>query len=487
MLILFNDVERSRDAAVARVRSRVSNMLDLLSAVEYLIVLNEMVLRFTAITTEIDGLVFAESPTSIARAQSTVSLNLGVLVRQALEFQDNVLRADIGRTLAETVSAMNDDSGAFVLAQRANRLSERVTAETSETARQFSKLKSLSDDIVLLAAAIAEVAAADARQALEAGRRLVIFLTGLSVIGAVLIVWIYINRNVIRRLNELIGATQSLAAGDLTTDVPVRGDDELADMGRALAIFKSNAVHLRDRESELERSNRALEQFAYLASHDLKEPLRAVGSYCDLIKFKYSDRLDDDGKMFIDYAVGGARRMRSLIDDLLKYSRIGRDETDAVPVDLNDCFDDACLSIRTLVLENEATINAGQMPNVLGNSTLLTRVFQNLFVNAIKFRTEAAPRIDVSCKKTTDGWNVSVIDNGIGIEPEFCERVFRIFQQLHSREEYPGNGLGLALCQRIVEQHGGTISIEPSKGTGTKVTFKLPMQVADDQSLDEAA
>jgi light-regulated signal transduction histidine kinase (bacteriophytochrome) len=206
----------------------------------------------------------------------------------------------------------------------------------------------------------------------------------------------------------------------------------------------------------------------------MQEPLRVIGSYCDLLRRRYADKLDQDGREFIDYAVDGATRMRSLIDDLLIYSRVGREEIKTEPVSLSDALEASLRNLRGVIEENAATVSADELPTVRGNSVMLSQLFQNLIGNGIKFHGENAPEVHIGCTKQGSDWVVSVRDNGIGIAPEFAEQVFGMFRRLHGRSEYPGNGLGLALCKRIVERHDGRIWIEPVEGSGTSVCFTLP-------------
>lgn len=241
---------------------------------------------------------------------------------------------------------------------------------------------------------------------------------------------------------------------------------------RTEALQKSNA-DLREREAELSRSNGELEQFAYMASHDLQEPLRMISSYCSLLHSRYAEKLDEQGVQFIEYAVDGADRMRSLIADLLRYSQVGQDGIEQGPVALDDAVDDAIRSLSAVIAENGARVSFGNLPVVSGDSGLLAQVFQNLIGNAIKFRADDAPDIRISAARDGGNWTISVSDNGVGIDPKYAERVFRMFQRLHGRDAYPGNGLGLALCQRILHRHGGAIWIASSQTPGTTVCFTL--------------
>jgi light-regulated signal transduction histidine kinase (bacteriophytochrome) len=241
---------------------------------------------------------------------------------------------------------------------------------------------------------------------------------------------------------------------------------------------------------ELRRSNAELEQFAYVASHDLQEPLRKVASFCQLLEKRYGDQLDERGLEYIAFAVDGAKRMQVLINDLLSFSRVGRVGAKAAEVDLDATLDDALANLATAIGESNAEIVRPQrLPRVVGDPTLLTAVWQNLIGNALKFRhTDRSPRIVIGCERGTgdraDEWLLSLADNGIGIEAEFADKVFVIFQRLHGRDAYDGTGLGLALCKKIVEHHGGSIWIDTSYRGGTR--FLLTIPAARDEKVDRS-
>lgn len=225
---------------------------------------------------------------------------------------------------------------------------------------------------------------------------------------------------------------------------------------------------------ELRRSNRDLEQFAYAASHDLQEPLRLVAGYTELLAERYGDRLDDKGRKFIHYAADGARRMQALIQDLLTFSRVTTRGRDFEEVDVSSALESAIDNLSAAIEENGARVTRDRLPPVRGDESQLTLLFQNLIGNAIKFRGADPPRVHVTAHAEDGNQVFSIRDNGIGIDAGHQERIFTIFQRLHSREEYPGTGVGLALCQRIVERHGGRIWCESTPGGGATFSFTLP-------------
>jgi signal transduction histidine kinase len=232
--------------------------------------------------------------------------------------------------------------------------------------------------------------------------------------------------------------------------------------------------HLDVQKRELARSNTELEQFAYVASHDLQEPIRKVASFTQLLQRRYGGQLDERADEYIAFAVDGAKRMQTLINDLLAFSRVGRIQDEHAVVNLGESLSDALAGLSTLIEESGATINAGELPSVRGEPALLSLVFQNLVGNALKFRGERRPVVSIRANRDGENWRVSVADNGIGIDPQYAERIFVIFQRLHSKERYEGTGIGLAMCRKIVEYHGGRIWLDREVQEGTTLHFTLP-------------
>jgi PAS domain S-box-containing protein len=252
--------------------------------------------------------------------------------------------------------------------------------------------------------------------------------------------------------------------------------------------------------ADLARSNKELEQFAYVASHDLQEPLRMVTSYTQLIARRYGDKLDEDAKEFMQFAVSGALRMQRLIQDLLTYSRVGTRGKPFEPVDANEVLAEMKDNLRLVIEETRAVLENDPLPRIRGDGVQLVQLLQNLVGNALKFRGSAPPRIRVGCERrmatscpvdgalttktgpTEEEWVISVRDNGIGIEAQYFDKIFIIFQRLHSHDQYPGTGIGLAICKKIVERHGGRIWVESEAGDGSTFYFTLPVAL----ELEEA-
>jgi PAS domain S-box-containing protein len=227
--------------------------------------------------------------------------------------------------------------------------------------------------------------------------------------------------------------------------------------------------------ADLARSNKDLEQFAYVASHDLQEPLRMVSSYTQLLARRYQGQLDATANKYIAYAVDGANRMQRLIEDLLAYSRVGTRAKGFAATDCAAVLDQSLANLKAAMEQSGAVVTHGPLPTVVHDNLLLVQLFQNLIGNAIKFQVEAPPRIHVSAEQKGEEWVLAVRDNGIGIDPQYAERIFTIFQRLHTNEEYAGTGIGLAICKKIVERCGGRIWVESQPGTGSTFYFTVPL------------
>jgi signal transduction histidine kinase len=245
---------------------------------------------------------------------------------------------------------------------------------------------------------------------------------------------------------------------------------------RLRGLRRQSEEALAQKVAELARSNSELEQFAYVASHDLQEPLRMIANYTQLLAERYRGRLDEQADKYIDYSVDGAVRMQALIQDLLKFSRVGRGTIEPRTTDCHTVVEQALKNLQAAVEDSGAVVNWNGLPTVMADLSQLTQVFQNLIANAIKFHGTEAPVIQIDAEKKENEWVLTVSDNGIGIPAENRQEIFVIFRRLHTRTEYAGNGIGLSICKKIIERHGGKIWIEAQDKSGSCFKFTLPIE-----------
>lgn len=325
----------------------------------------------------------------------------------------------------------------------------------------------------------------------------------ITVVAAVflLLASIGLREVILNPIRRLAAQTRQVVEGSVGTRVLGSGPREIVELGADVEAMRSHIqrevdelqeanAQLDDRTRDLERSNRDLEQFAYVASHDLQEPLRKVSSFCQLLQRRYGGKLDERADQYIEFAVDGAQRMQRLINDLLAFSRVGRTTTGFEPVDLGKAAANATTQLAAQVEETggEVVVPEG-LPTVPGDPVLLQQLLVNLVGNGLKFhRADVPPVVRVAAVQRSDEWEISVSDNGIGIEPEFVDKIFVIFQRLHGREVYAGTGIGLALAKKIVEFHGGRIWVdhgEPDE-PGTTIRLTLPVSPAAPPPADPA-
>jgi signal transduction histidine kinase len=327
---------------------------------------------------------------------------------------------------------------------------------------------------------------AQARDTLDHSADVVLFWvlgTGIVILLSVVAVAWVLRGTIVLPVQRLAGAVRGVARGDFEREVSGSGAREVMNLGEDVDAMRARIVSeleaLRVAESDLRRSNAELEQFAYVASHDLQEPLRKVASFCQLLQQRYGGQLDARADQYIGFAVDGAQRMQDLINDLLSFSRVGRMEQPLTDVDCVALMTRVRADLGRAIEENDAELIVGELPTVRGDAGLLRVVYQNLCVNAIKFRGVQPPVVHLDAERDGEFWRFRVSDNGIGIDPGYAERIFVLFQRLHPRTQYEGTGIGLAMCRKIVEHHGGRmwLDAEPAgDGQGSTFYFTLPAE-----------
>jgi signal transduction histidine kinase len=342
----------------------------------------------------------------------------------------------------------------------------------------------------------------DLRQAANAATAAVIFTAALLLLVAI-VAGVTLRRTVAKPLSRLARDARRIARGEFDHPVAVQGPRDIQGLSTdvesmrrriiaELEVVNRSRAQLEEQTVDLQRSNAELEQFAYVASHDLQEPLRKVASFTGMLQHRYQGQLDERADQYIDFAVDGAKRMQVLINDLLAFSRVGRVGAEQQVVDMDQAAADAVGDLGAAIEEAGAQVTVdGPLPQVRGDRSLLTALLQNLLANAIKFRGDEPPRVRLSFERTADpdgggdAYTFTVSDNGIGIAPRYADRIFVIFQRLHPKEEYTGTGIGLAMCRKIVEFHGGRIWLEADPAhpedasSGATFRFTLPVPEED--------
>ncbi|MFI7212494.1 ATP-binding protein [Micromonospora maritima] len=368
---------------------------------------------------------------------------------------------------------------------------------TDQTRQQFDGIRSA---VTMLQDEVLTVRQETADRVKSTSNVLVVLLIIAALVVAVAgtVMLLSLDRILIRPLAGLVGQVREVAAGDYKHHIEGSGPPEFRRLADDIDLMRQKIAQeldevrqareriewvnsqLQKQAEELTRSNRDLEQFAYVASHDLQEPLRKVASFCQLLQRRYAGQLDERADQYIAFAVDGAQRMQRLINDLLAFSRIGRLTTGFTEVDLNKVMGDVAGQTEAARQYADAQLTWDEMPTIRGEEPLLTNLLANLVSNSVKFRRpDVTPKVHVSARLVDGEWEISCQDNGIGIEPEFADKIFVIFQRLHSKDAYPGTGIGLAIVKKIVEYHGGRVWVDTDAEEGTTIRFTLPALEAD--------
>jgi signal transduction histidine kinase len=397
-----------------------------------------------------------------------------------------------GVTLTGDVQAVHERARAWQL-EFAQPTLHKIHIDHSETVAANVKGKALFD---ALRVPLDRLQAALTNRLMLARRQLeddasflqiVLLVAAALILGSLAGAGYLLRRIITRPLAELGREAELVGAGNFEKPVGVSaGPREIVRLGTEIDAMRKRIVseltvvegireQLEAQALDLKRSNSELEQFAYVASHDLQEPLRKVASFCEALQRRYGGQLDERADQYIEFAVDGAKRMQTLINDLLAFSRVGRSGKELELVDLNLVLAEVKASLSSALGESGATVLADELPNVRGERTLLVSLFQNLIGNAVKFRGEQPPIVRLSATRQGQEWQFSCADNGIGVEQEYADRIFVIFQRLHTKEAYPGTGIGLAMCRKIVEYHGGRMWLDLEHKPGAEFHFTLPI------------
>lgn len=441
-----------------------------LSEVDYFAVETLVGMRFQArsLRDKVSRLLLTTEPVELAALRNDLDLELRGMARAALEIERAAVKAQVADSLQTFRVRLQGADNLFDQRQRLFWINERLDQVSTENREASDLLSSHVEGLQQQTDRLIQRSQAEARNTVVLGRVMLVTIALAALVAAIWVVRRYVMRDVAARTLRLAQITRELARGKLKVEVDVEGDDELGEMADAVRVFKANATELR-------RSNAELEQFAYAASHDLQEPLRMVSSFTELLQQRYQGRLDSEADEFIGYARDGAVRMQAMINGLLDYSKAGGAESDREKVDSGKAADAALVNLQAALSESGASVELGDLPRVLASRTQLVNLFQNLIGNAIKYRRRGVvPEVRVEAARAEGMWRFTVADNGIGIAANHGDEVFKIFKRLHGRHEFEGSGLGLSICQRIVEVHGGRIWLDSEPGVGSRFSFTLP-------------
>jgi len=450
--------------------------------------------------TGLRGYVLSRNETFLAPYDAAVKSEAqhAVQLRQHAE-DDYAVRARIDALLAAASVWQHSVASPAIKLARTDRAAAARLVESVEAKQDFDLIRTR-------ATALSDEVAHRTRAARSASTVAgVIFVVALSLAGLVvilggLLLWRGLRRWVLVPIGRLGRQTRVVASGDTHREIEPFGPVELTELGRDVELMRRRIAEqllraeeareeLRVQGAELARSNEDLQQFAYVASHDLSEPLRKVANFCQLLERQYADQLDDRARQYIDFAVDGAKRMQTLITDLLSFSRVSRSTEQFTDVPFGQVVHQAERTLGDKIFDTGATIIVDDgLPSVHGDRTLLVSLMENLIGNAMKYRRSGVtPMIRIGAEVVDGMVRVRVADNGIGIDPQYAERIFAVFQRLHLRDQYDGTGIGLALCRRIVEFHGGQIGLAPvesSASEGATFEFTLPEGAASDEPPD---
>lgn len=428
----------------------------------------------------INELVLTGNALEIPALQNRLAIDLRGLTRSAVALEDPALQAQVAQSLQRLLTKAHGPDSVFAqqseLIDIQGQLSQLGADSFTRATRLQSNAELLSSQVTALIAASSE----EAREVVALGRIVLAIIAAAALVAAVYVSWRFVLRDIAQRLDQLTRTTRDIAQGNLDVEIDVAGEDELGDMAQALEVFKANAA-------ELKRSNAELEQFAYVASHDLKAPLRGIANLAAWIEKDAAETMSDDAKQYLTLLQGRTERMGRLLDDLLQYSRAGREKTEVQPLDLNSALPD--LFKMTAAPEGFRLELPAPLPSLTTAYVPLEQVFLNLIGNAVKHHDRDSGCIRVTAVTRGDFYEFLVQDDGPGIAVQFHEKVFAMFQALKSRDEVEGSGMGLAIVRKLVESAGGRITIEsdPETARGTAFHFTWPKHWTTFETALEAA
>ena len=428
---------------------------------------------------------------SILLYQQDFDHSLRKIVRAIVQSSDINFDKSIKENISILIEFGQDSPDVFDVKKDIISVSKRLEMIAQENIIHTQNLNEAVSLLVNQVREDAEIVSEDLDRTIVISRNSLYVILFVALFISALISWKYIYKRIIVRLAELSLTTKKLSNNNFQFKINTQGDDEFSDLAIALESLREHSLkrismnnELKKNSLKLKQSNEDLSQFAYIASHDLQEPLRMIGSYVQLIKSRHKGKLDKDSDKYIDFAVDGCVRMKALIEGLLEYSRVESSEEEPQLIECNVLLDDVIHDLSVIILEKNAEIVIGDLSDIYAVPSQLRRVFANLISNALKYCECEIPRVEIQSAIVNDEIKFSIKDNGIGIKDQYQEKIFVIFKRLHSRAEYSGTGIGLSICKKIIEGHNGHITLESEFGNGTTFYFTLPL-VPSIKKVDE--
>lgn len=395
------------------------------------------------------------------------------------------LKREIASKIAFLLDQANNNNGVFYDIKRLEKIRHANRKIIFDYKKKYSELNKLLTQLIENARYKMYNDMDNLNKQTNENINILYFVIIVSLLSSLSIIYFYVNPRIIFRLKKLSSNIQKIAYGNYQTEIDLSGNDEISDMSKSLDILKSGLIKKKKIEKErqeliesLIKSNDELERFAYVSSHDLQEPIRMMKSFSEILDNKYKDKLDERGLKYLNIIIDSAKRMQNIIGDLLDYSRLTHEVDHTEKVNLNNTLEYVLINLQEAIEQSQADITYDNLPVINTNSLRVTRVFQNLISNALKYQPEnQKPVIHISCEEREKEWLFCVSDNGIGIKKEYIDQIFIIFKRLHNKNEYSGNGIGLGICNKIIENMGGKIWVESEYGKGSQFLFTIPRNI----------
>ena len=443
--------------------------------------ISSVIMRVGELRKDLNAINQSATSESVLLIQHAFNHSLRKIVRSIVQSKDIEFDRDVKSNIATLIEYGQDSPDVFDERKNIISISGRLGMISQENIIYTQKLNTAVISLANEVRFNAESASIKLHDTIVTNRSLLYVIAFIALITSFLVSWGFIYKRIVVKLAELSLVTKKLSNNNFDFEIDIQGNDELSDIAVALESLREHSIKrismnetLQKKSLKLKQSNEDLSQFAYIASHDLQEPLRMVGSYVQLLERKYENQFDDDAKTYINFAVDGCVRMKNLIEGLLEYSRVESSNEEFSEIDCNVIMEEIIQDLSVSIRESNADIIIDQLPKVYAVPSQLKMVFSNFINNALKYCEDENPRVEIRAAIVNDKIRFSISDNGIGIKPQYQKKIFIIFKRLHSRAEYSGTGIGLSICKKIIERHGGEVSLESAYGVGTTFFFTLP-------------